>query len=252
MPSRIDLNADLGELPDGGELDAAVMRSISSANIACGAHAGDPHGIARACREAASTGVSVGAHVGYRDAPGFGRRFLELDPAELADEVLFQIGALDALARSAGTRVSYVKPHGALYNAIVHHPDQAQAVVDGVRAFSPDLALLLLPGSLAAERARAAGLRAVGELFADRGYTPEGTLVPRTEPGAVLEDERQVVERLVQWVESGTVTAVDGSTVRVEAESICLHGDTPGAVSLSAAVRTGLDRAGVDVRPFAL
>ncbi|WP_431861534.1 LamB/YcsF family protein [Micrococcus terreus] len=252
MAQQIDLNADLGESFGTWTLgdDAAVMRSISSANIACGFHAGDPHGMARTCREAVAAGVGIGAHVGYRDLAGFGRRFLDVDPVELADEVLYQIGALDALARAAGGRVSYVKPHGALYNAIVHHEAQAQAVVDGVKAFGGDLPLLVLPGSVAAERAESAGLRAVGEVFADRGYTPEGTLVPRRDPGALLQDESEVVRRMVRWVSEGTLTAVDGSEVRVAAESICLHGDTPGAVSVAAAVRTGLEDAGVAVRPF--
>lgn len=252
MVQQIDMNADLGESFAAWNMgdDAAVMRSISSANIACGFHAGDPRGIALTCREAVAAGVGVGAHVGYRDLVGFGRRFLDMDPAELADEVLYQIGALDALARAAGGRVSYVKPHGALYNAIVRHEAQAQAVVDGVKAFGGDLPLLVLPGSAAAERARSAGLRAVGEVFADRGYTAEGTLVSRQNPGALLQDVSEVVRRMVRWVSEGTLTAVDGSEVRVEAESICLHGDTPGAVSLAAAVRTGLEDAGVAVRPF--
>ena len=195
----IDLNADLGESNAGNPVsdDAAMIRVVSSANTACGFHAGDPHDIAQTLEAAAERGVTIGAHVGYRDKPGFGRRFIDYAPAELADEVLYQIGALDALARSRGTKVSYVKPHGALYNTVVHHEAQAQAVVDGVKAFG-DLPLLLLPGSIAIEKAEAAGLRAVREAFADRNYNPDGTLVSRRESNAVLHDPDAVAERVLQ------------------------------------------------------
>ena len=227
------------------------MTSVSSANVACGFHAGDPSVMAQTCRDAVAAGVTVGAHVAYRDLAGFGRRFLDCSPTELADDVLYQMGALEAVARAAGTTVRYVKPHGALYNTIVHHEAHAQAVVDAVKAFGGDLPLLLLPGSVALRTAEKAGLRAVPEAFADRGYTPEGTLVSRRDPGAVLHDATQVTERMVRLAEDGTLTAVEGSTVRIQAESICVHGDTPGAAAMAAEVRAGLDRAGITVRSFA-
>ena len=250
---HIDLNSDVGESFGNWTMgdDAAVFQSVSSANVACGFHAGDPSGIVQTCRDAVAGGITIGAHVGYRDLAGFGRRFLDCSPTELADDVLYQLGALEALARSAGGIIRYVKPHGALYNTIVHHQAHAQAVVDAVKAFGGDLPLLLLPGSIALDKAARAGLRGVAEAFADRGYTPDGTLVSRREPGAVLHDEAEVAERMVRLATDGVLRAVDGTDVRVEAESICLHGDTPGAVAMAAAVRAGLESAGVEIRPFA-
>ncbi|RKQ35378.1 LamB/YcsF family protein [Kocuria tytonis] len=249
----MDLNSDVGESFGSWSMgdDAAILRSVSSANVACGFHAGDPSVMAQTCRAAAAAGVTVGAHVAYRDLAGFGRRFLDCSPTELADDVLYQMGALEAMARGAGTTVRYVKPHGALYNTIVHHEAHAQAVVDAVKAFGGDLPLLLLPGSVAARRAERAELRTVTEAFADRGYTPEGRLVSRREPGAVLHDAAQVTERMIRLCEDGTLTAVDGSTVRIRAESICVHGDTPGSAAMATEVRAGLEAAGITVRSFA-
>lgn len=249
----IDLNSDVGESFGNWEMgdDAAIFRSVSSANVACGFHAGDPSTIAGTCRDAVAAGVTIGAHVGYRDLAGFGRRFLDCSPMELADDVLYQLGALQALAQAAGARIRYVKPHGALYNTIVHHEAHAQAVVDAVRAFGGDLPLLLLPGSVALAKAAAAGLRGVAEAFADRAYTPDGTLVSRREPGAVLHDPDLVVANMVRLAQTGKITAIDGSIIRVDAESICVHGDTPGSVAMAAAVRAGLESAGVTVRSFA-
>ena len=247
----IDLNADLGESNAGNPVsdDAAMICVVSSANTACGFHAGDPHDIAKTLEAAAERGVTIGAHVGYRDKPGFGRRFIDYAPAELADEVLYQIGALDALARSHGTKVSYVKPHGALYNTIVHHEAQAQAVVDGVKAFG-DLPLLLLPGSIAIEKAEAAGLRTVREAFADRNYNPDGTLVSRRESNAVLHDPDAMAERVLRLATEGTLNAVDGSEISIGAESVCIHGDSPGAVAMAEHIATRLDSEGIAVRPF--
>ena len=249
----MDLNSDVGESFGSWSMgdDAAVFRSVSSANVACGFHAGDPSVMAQTCRDAVAAGVTVGAHVAYRDLAGFGRRFLDCSPTELADDVLYQMGALEAVARAAGARVSYVKPHGALYNTIAHHEVHAQAVVDAVRAFGGDLPLLLLPGSVALAKAERAGLRAVTEAFADRGYTPDGRLVSRREEGAVLHDAAEVTERMVRLAQDGTLTAVDGSTVRIAAESICVHGDTPGAAAMAAEVRRGLEDAGITIRSFA-
>ncbi|MGG5753640.1 LamB/YcsF family protein [Zafaria sp. Z1313] len=251
--ATIDLNSDVGESFGSWTMgdDAAIFRSVSSANVACGFHAGDPSGIAQTCRDAAAAGITVGAHVGYRDLAGFGRRFLDCSPTELADDVLYQLGALEALARAAGTSIKYVKPHGALYNTIVTHEVHARAVVDAVKAFGADLPLLLLPGSVALAQAEAAGLRAVAEAFADRAYTPAGTLVSRREAGSVLHDPELVTSRMVRLATDGTLEAADGSTIRVEAESICVHGDTAGAVAMAAAVRAGLEDAGVEIRPFA-
>ena len=181
----VDLNSDVGESFGRWRLgdDEAVLRVVTSANVACGFHAGDASTLRRTCAVAAREGVVVGAQVGYRDLAGFGRRFIDIDPSELADDVVYQIGALDGLARVEGTRVRYVKPHGALYNAIVHHEAQAQAVVDAVRAYDADRPLMGLPGSVVLRVAEEAGLRTVRVAFADRGYTPEGTLVARSQPG---------------------------------------------------------------------
>jgi len=194
--------------------------------------------------------VSVGAQVGYRDLAGFGRRFIDMDPGELTDDLIYQIGALQALAAVAGTSVRYVKPHGALYNAVVHHHRQAAAIVDAVHAVDPALPVLGLPGSVLLEAARRAGLRAVPEAFADRGYTAAGTLVPRSEPGALLHDADEVAARMVRMVTEGVLTSVDGTDVPVAAESICVHGDSPGAVEMAAAVRQALETAGITVRTF--
>jgi UPF0271 protein len=250
-PTSIDLNSDVGESFGRWRLgdDEAVLGLVTSANVACGFHAGDPHTLRLTCRLAAERGVAVGAQVGYRDLAGFGRRFIDVDPAELADDVLYQVGALEAMARAAGTSVAYVKPHGALYNAAVHHAAQAQAVVDAVRAWGP-LPVLGLPDSELLVRAERAGLRPVREAFADRGYTAEGTLVPRGREGALLEDPAEVGRRVVRMVTAGEVVAVDGSTVRLEADSVCVHGDSPGAVEMARAVRTSLEEAGVRTAAF--
>lgn len=251
--SFIDLNSDVGESFGNWKMgdDLEIFRSVSSANVACGFHAGDPSTIAQTCRGAVAAGVTIGAHVGYRDLAGFGRRFLDCTPSELADDLLYQLGALQGLARAAGADVRYVKPHGALYNTIVHHDGHAQAVVDAVRSFSPDLPLLLLPGSLALAKANATGLRGVAEAFADRAYHPDGTLVSRRESGAVIQNQDAVVANMVQLVQTGKITAIDGSSIPMDAESICVHGDTPGSVAMAAAVRSGLESAGVAVRSFA-
>ncbi|GDY30619.1 LamB/YcsF family protein [Gandjariella thermophila] len=248
----MDLNSDLGEGFGAWRLgdDEALLDVVTSANVACGFHAGDPHTMRRACTAAHARGVAIGAQVSYRDLAGFGRRFIDVDPAELADEVLYQIGALEAFARAAGGRVSYVKPHGALYNAVVHHEAQARAVVDGVRAFG-DLPVLGLPGSVFLTLAEKAGLVAVREAFADRGYAPDGTLLPRGTEGALLTDTAAVVGRAVQLAERGELVAADGTVIPMPADSLCLHGDTPGAVAHARAVRATLESAGVPLAPFA-
>ena len=249
----VDLNSDLGEgfgvwtLGD----DAALLDLVTSANVACGFHAGDPSTLRRVCAGAAERGVAVGAQVSYRDLAGFGRRAIDVEPAELVNEILYQIGALSAFTRVAGTTVRYVKPHGALYNVATASAEQAAAVVEAVARYDDALPILCLPGSALARAADEAGLRAVAEAFADRAYTAEGTLVPRRSPGAVLDDPQEVAARAVRLATTGTVTAVDGSSVRVVAESICVHGDTPGAVDIARAVRAGLLTAGIALAPFA-
>lgn len=249
---RIDLNADLGEGFGQWTLgdDDALLDLVTSANVACGFHAGDPTILRRTCERAAERGVVIGAQVGYRDLAGFGRRFIDVEPADLTNDVLYQIGALEAFARVAGTRVRYVKPHGALYNSIVHHEAQAAAVVDAVRRYDPTLPVLGLPGSRFLALATEAGLTAVPEAFADRAYTPEATLVSRRETGAVLHDPDEVAQRCVRMATQGTVEAVDGSVVAVQAASLCVHGDSPGAVAMASRVKAALEQTGVQVAPF--
>lgn len=248
----IDLNADLGEgfgiwrLGD----DTALLDVVTSANVACGFHAGDPLTIRRTCAAAVDRGVMIGAQVSYRDLAGFGRREMEVDPEELCAEVLYQLAAVDGIARAMGGRVSYVKPHGALYNRINRDPEQAEAVVAAVVDYDRSLPLLGLPGSAVHAIAAREGLATVAECFADRAYTPAGTLVPRRSPGAVLHDQGEVAARAVRMATARTVTAVDGSQIAVDARSICVHGDTPDAVLLARAVRDGLIAAGVTLRAF--
>ena len=251
--SAVDLNSDVGESFGRWQLgdDEGVLAVVTSANVACGFHAGDASTLRRTCATAVAEGVAVGAQVGYRDLAGFGRRFLDMDPVELADDVLYQLGALEAMARVAGTRVRYVKPHGALYNATVHHEAQARAVVDAVRAYDPALPVLGLPGSRLLAEAERAGLRPVREAFADRAYTPEATLVPRSADGAVLHDPELVARRVVRLVTEGRLEAVDGSVVEVAAESVCVHGDSPGAVEMARAVAAALAAEGVTLEAFA-
>jgi UPF0271 protein len=250
--SSIDLNADLGEGFGAWRLgdDDALLDVVTSANVACGFHAGDPGRMRHVCAAAAANGVAVGAQVGYRDLAGFGRRRIDYDLAELRDDILYQIGALEAFCRIAGDRVRYVKPHGALYNTVVTDPGQAAALTEAVRRYDPQLAVLGLPGSEFLRLAAEAGLRAVPEAFADRAYTAAGQLVSRRLPGAVLADPQEVARRSVQLAAAGTVEAVTGEEIRVDARSLCVHGDTPGAVTIAQQVRAALTEAGVQIRPF--
>ncbi|GAB3200051.1 5-oxoprolinase subunit PxpA [Geodermatophilus arenarius] len=249
----MDLNADLGESFGAWTLgdDAAMLQVVTSANVACGFHAGDPLTLRRVCAQAADAGVAIGAQVSYRDLAGFGRRFLDAAPDELAADVLYQLGALDGLARVAGTRVRYVKPHGALYNAVVAHEEQAAAVVSAVAAYDRSLPVLGLPGSAFLRLAGEAGLPTVAEAFADRAYTPAGTLVPRRQPGAVLTDAGEIARRCVAMAAGEPVTDVDGGPLVLAPDSICVHGDTPGAVAIAREVRAALTGAGVALAPFA-
>jgi UPF0271 protein len=253
MTIWIDLNADLGESYGSwvrGD-DEAMLEIVTSANVACGFHAGDALTLQRTCALAAERGVVVGAQVSYPDLAGFGRRAMHLAPAELIADVIYQIGALEAMCRVAGTRVEYVKPHGALYNTVAHDEVQAAAVVAAVASYDPTLPVMGLPDSALLRQAREAGLRTITEAFADRGYTPEGRLVSRQEEGALLHDPEHVAGRMVRMVMEGRLTAADGTEIEVRADSICTHGDSPGAVEMARAVREALVAADVTIAPFA-
>jgi UPF0271 protein len=249
----VDLNADLGEGRDPWEAtgDPALLGVVTSANVACGFHAGGPSTMRRATEAAAARGVTVGAHVSYRDRDGFGRRRVDVAPDVLADEILYQLGALEAMAVAAGTSVAYVKPHGALYNRIVDDVDQAAAVVAAVVAFRPGTPVLGLPGSVVLRLAGDAGLRPVTEAFPDRGYRPDGTLVARGEEAALHHDPDDVARRAVRLACDGVVRGADGTDVAVAADSLCVHGDAPGAFARAVAVRRALGGAGVTLAPFA-
>jgi UPF0271 protein len=248
----IDLNADLGEGFGVWRLgdDDEMLRLVTSANVACGFHAGDPVGLARTCRAAADGGVRIGAQVGYRDLAGFGRRYIDITAEDLTADVIYQIGALQALARSAGSAVSYVKAHGALYNTVVTDEKQALAVAEAVHAVDPGLPVLGLAGSKLFAVAGGLGLRCVAEAFADRAYRPDGQLVSRRETGAVIHDPDVVAQRVSGMVAAGEVIAIDGSVIPVVVESVCVHGDSPGAVQIASAVRRRLIADGVELKPF--
>ncbi len=248
---HVDLNCDMGESFGVYRLglDEQVMPLISSANVACGFHAGDPHVMRRTIALAARHGVAVGAHVGFPDLVGFGRREMQVAPGELENDVLYQMGALAALCRAEGASLRHVKPHGALYNMVQRDLALAEAVARAVAAFDRRLLLFAQPDSAMEQAARQAGLSVAREVFADRAYTPEGRLASRKLPGAVIHDPDQVAGRALAMVREGRVTAIDGSEVRVTAETICVHGDTPGAVELIRRIRGRLEEAGVQIRP---
>lgn len=248
----MDLNSDLGESfgpwPMGD--DASMLSIVTSANVACGFHAGDPAGILQTLQQAAARGVVVGAHVGYRDLVGFGRRNMDPSSRELVADVIYQIGALQGLAAAAGTRVRYVKPHGALYNTIAHERRQADDVISAILAVDRHLVLVGLAGSPLLQWARDRGLQVAAEAFADRAYTDEGVLVSRREPGAVLHEPQQVAQRVLRLVQTGEIQSISGRWVRLQADSICVHGDTPGAVALAREVRAHLERSAISLRSF--
>lgn len=249
----MDLNADLGESFGSWTMgdDAAMFQLVTSANVACGLHAGDPVTMLDSCRAAFELDVTVGAHIGYRDLAGFGRRSMDMSFDELFGDVLYQLGALDGVAHAVGASVDYVKPHGALYNRLVHDADQASAVVAAINAYDPGLPILGMPNSELLKQAQDAGHPVYIEAFADRAYLGDGTLAPRSQEGAVLHDVDAIVERAVRLATKGEVVALDGSLIHVRPDSLCIHGDTPGAVQIAAAVRTGLEGAGVDLAAFA-
>ena len=249
---KMDLNSDLGESFGAWTMgdDAAMLDIVSSANVACGFHAGDAAGILSTLKAAKARNVVVGAHVAYRDLAGFGRRNMDVASSDLVADVIYQIGALQGLARAAGTTVKYVKPHGALYNTIAQDKRQAMDVITAMKAIDPSLVLMALAGAPLIGWARDAGLTVVAEAFADRGYTPQGALVSRREAGAVLHDEQLIAQRMLTLVREGVIEAVDGSMVRVEADSICVHGDSPGAVAIARALRKQFEQEGVQITSF--
>ncbi|TCU15397.1 LamB/YcsF family protein [Rhizobium sullae] len=250
--TAIDLNSDLGESYGAWGMgdDKAMLAIVSSANVACGFHAGDPLGILTTVRAAAEKGVSIGAHVSYPDRVGFGRRDMDVTSDELTADVIYQIGALKGMASAAGVTVGYVKPHGALYNRIAHDPKQGQAVIDGIKAVDPALVLMGLANAPILKLAQDSGLKTVAEAFADRSYTPDGELVSRREPGAVLHDPQLIARRMLQLVHEGTLETIDGSTIKINARSICVHGDSPGAVAIAQEIRRVFEVDGITVRSF--
>lgn len=254
MVTTIDLNSDLGE--SFGEWtmgnDEAMMALISSANVACGFHAGSPALILATLRAACARGVAVGAHVSYPDLVGFGRRNMDIASVELTADVIYQVGALQGLARAVGTDVRFVKPHGALYNTIAHDERQARAVIEGILEVDPQLILVGLAGSRLLQWAEQKGLRTVSEAFADRAYHADGTLVSRREPGSVLHDAQFVAKRMLQLVTEGGVESIEGTFTPIKADSICVHGDSPGAVDIAREVRTLLEQQGVAIKSFVL
>ena len=251
--TTVDLNSDLGEGFGRWDLgvDDALLDVVNSANVACGFHAGDASIMRRICDRAVENGVAIGAHVAYRDLAGFGRRFIEVEPEILTQEVIYQIGALDAFARIAGSRVRYVKPHGALYNAIMRHEEQAASVVQALVDYDPSLPVMGLAGSAWLRLAQEAGLTIVTEAFADRAYTSDGNLVSRRLPGAVLHDVEEIAARCVAIAKGEPIMDADGGPLTLAADSICVHGDTPGAVDIARKVKDALIGAGVSLAPFA-
>lgn len=250
---RIDLNCDMGESfgawPMGA--DEAVMPSISSANIACGAHAGDPRVMRRTVRLAMQHDVGVGAHPGFPDLQGFGRRDIRADPSEMEDSVLAQIGALAAMARAEGSALRHVKAHGALYTMANRDAALAGAIARAIRAFDPALVMFVLPGTEMERAGRDAGLRVALEGFADRAYEPDGSLTPRSRPGAVIHDPAAVVQRGIRMVRDRVVLTTGGREIPMHIDTICVHGDTAGAAELTRGLREGLEGAGIRVgRPW--
>ena len=250
--TTIDLNSDLGEnVPDRVVSDdAGMLRIVTSANVSSGFHAGSPEGIRETLGAAVAHGVVIGAHPGYRDYANFGRVDVDVDSATLQAQIEYQLGALMGLAAAVGRKVAYVKPHGALYNAITRDQRQAKDVVAAIRAVDPELVLLGLSGGVVLDVAANAGLRVAAEAFADRAYLPDGRLVPRTQDGAVLHDAPAIADRMVRLAVEGVVRAIDGTDVQVAADSICVHGDSAGAVAMAGETRRRLEASGVEIAPF--
>jgi UPF0271 protein len=246
----ISLNSDIGEgfgvwtVAD----DRALLEVVTDANVACGFHAGDPDILLQTCRDAAELGVTIGAQVGYYDLRGFGRRFIEVPPASLTADVLYQIGALDAIARSCGLRVRYLKVHGALDHVCIARPEIAWAVIAGLQMFDASIPLMCQAGTAFAETVREAGCPLIREGYVDRAYQANGLLVPRGQPGAVITDPDVAGRRAVQLATTGTIEAIDGTVLELDVESVCIHSDSPGSLQLARATRAALEEAGVSLR----
>lgn len=252
MVTAIDLNSDLGESFGAWTMgdDAAILKLVSSANVACGFHAGSPASLLSTLRAAKQQGVTIGAHVAYPDLVGFGRRNMDVASDELRADVIYQIGALQGLARAAGSEVRYVKPHGALYNTIAHDERQALAVIEAILAVDANLPLVGLAGSRVLTLAQEKGLKTISEAFADRAYHADGSLVSRREAGSVLHDANVVAQRMLQLVVEGGITSIEGQFTPIQADSICVHGDTPGAIEMARQVRQLLEAQGIMIRAF--
>lgn len=252
MSLQIDLNSDIGESFGNYKLgmDAEVLDHVTSANIACGWHAGDPlimEATVKLCREKK---VAVGAHPGYPDLLGFGRRKLAVTPEEARTYMLYQLGALQAFAQAQDMNIQHMKMHGAFYNTVCGDPATANAVLEGIEQFDPTIYLMVLSGSYIAEEAQRRGLPVIQEVFADRGYTEQGTLVPRNEPGAFIKDPQEALDRVLQMITKGTVTTNTGKEVEITADSVCVHGDNPEAVAFTSKLRQGLEEAGIEIISF--
>ena len=250
--TRISLNTDIGEGYGAWSIadDASLLGTVTDANLACGAHASDPDIMRRTCQVAREGGVGIGAQVGYFDLRGFGRRYIETAPASLTNDVLYQLGALQAFTTAAGTAIGYLKIHGALYHAAVQRPDYANAVIDAAELFDPSMPIMCQPGTALFETVESRGFRTIREGYIDRAYTPDGLLVPRGQPGALITDLETCAERAVGIALRGEVAAIDGTVISVPADSVCIHSDSPGAVEIARAVRDALESAGVGLAPL--
>lgn len=248
----IDLNSDLGESFGQWKMgnDEAILKIVSSANVACGFHAGSPEGILKTLKAAKANNVKIGAHVAYPDLVGFGRRNMDIASDELTADVIYQIGALKGLATSIGASVDYVKPHGALYNTMAHDKRQAMAVIDAICSLDANLVLVALAGSPLINWAKEKGVNVVAEAFADRAYHANGTLVSRYEENAVLHDPQLVAERMLQLVNEGGLMSIEGKFVSIDASSICVHGDSPAALAIAQSVRDKFQQNGITVSSF--
>ena len=251
--TTIDLNCDLGESFGPWEMghDAAMIELATSVNVACGFHAGDADIMRKTCELAKARGVNVGAHPGYRDLHGFGRRpFPGMKAQEIENMVAYQIGALQAIATAAGHKVTHVKVHGALSNVACEDTTTARALASAIKAVDPNLIFVVLANSMLVAAGEAANLPMVHEVFADRAYEDDGTLVSRRKPGSVLHDAKQIAQRVVRMVQDGAVVSVTGKVIKMRTDTVCIHGDTPGAVDIARGVRQALNAAGIDVAPF--
>lgn len=250
--AAVDLNCDLGESFGAYTIgmDASLMPYITSANVACGYHAGDAAVMERTARLCKENGVAIGAHPGFPDLQGFGRRNMAVTPPEAKVYVQYQVGALLAFCREQGLALHHVKPHGALYNMAAKDYDLAEGICLGIRAAAPDTVVLGLSGSEMIRAAEAVGLKAANEVFADRAYQPDGTLVPRKQPGAMIEDEEEAIARVIRMVTQGKVKANNGADISIRADSVCVHGDNPRALDFTSRIRKALEAAGVEVKAF--